>query len=377
MKYLYFSPLPQTSQPEETTTTGKQLSTLDAVDLDSTVVQAIGSQAADVSLDGQYRYGTKYATKFARELDELADSAFTNLPLFGDVDGEDISRPGYYAVEEAVVEPLHPNSHDVWTYDLSLTLEGTRSSHRQAVKTSKDSKDNDYGSNETTYISIPAKASLVEWWDGNAVTESASPVETRASAYGDLEVYDVDAAGVGDYPTLLYRPAEYALERDLHCRLWDTYGRDAKHSDEGIVHWVRAFNTGHDPRGELVLENGLLRLTLDDVDETITAERWDAGSSSWTSVSLGTSSWYPVDVDVRTIAPARLEARILWSDGSQRYPLDLVLSRGDVDALFARTPNAQSSTPSGLVDLLEPIAQTTIYDAGAEQALAAREEVSA
>jgi len=53
-----------------------------------------------------------------------------------------------------------------------------------------------------------------------------------------------------------------------------------------------------------------------------------------------------------------------------------VLSRGAEDALFARTPNASSATPQGLIDLLEPIASETIYDVGAEQALVKREEVA-
>jgi len=44
--------------------------------------------------------------------------------------------------------------------------------------------------------------------------------------------------------------------------------------------------------------------------------------------------------------------------------------------LFVRTPNAQSATPQGLIDLLDPIAATTIYDAGASQKLVTREEVS-
>jgi len=123
-----------------------------------------------------------------------------------------------------------------------------------------------------------------------------------------------------------------------------------------------------------VLENGLLRLTLDDEAEAISAARWSSGS--WTPADLGSSGWAPVDGDVRHISPARIEARVLWSDGSTRYPLDLILQRGMPDALFVRTPNATSATPSTLVDYLTPIASTTIYDAGAEQALVAREEVS-
>lgn len=371
MKFLYFSPIPTTAQPQESTTTGKDLSTLDAVDLSSSKVEAIGSQAADVTINGQYRYGTKYATKFARELDELSDSAYTSVPLFGDGDDE-ASRPGYYAIDQAVVEPLHPNSHDVWTYDLSLTLEGTQATHRQAVATSKVSVENDFGSDQTTYIAIPADASIVEWWDGDAATEEPTPIETRTSAFGDLDVYSLNAASYSD-PTLLYRSPGYEADRDVHCRLWDTYGRGSKTDSDGVVQWVRAFATDHEPRGKLVLSNGLLRVTLDARGETMSAERWSSGS--WSAVSIGVG-WAPVDVDVRAIAPARIEARILFSDGSERYALDMILSRGATDALFARTPNAQSPTPSTLMDWLDPIASTTIYSAQPEQTLVARTEVA-
>ena len=373
MKFLYTSPIPRQTQPQESTTTGKQLSTLDAVDLSSTVVQATGSQAADVSINGQYLYGAKYATKLARELDELSDSAFTNLPLFATSDGEEVSRPGYYAIEEAVVEPLHPNGHDVWTYDLSLTLEGTPATHHQTVETSKTSVTNDFGSDQQTHIAIPAAATLVEWWDGDAATESPTPIETRTSAFGDLDVFDVDAAPYFS-PTLVYRPPGFEAERDLHVRLWDTYDRSSKTDSDGIVQWVRAFATDHELRGSWVLENGLLRLTLS--DSSISAERWDSSTSAWTDQSLGTSSWSPVDVDVRSIAPARVQARVLFSDGSSRYPLDMILARGATDALWVRKPNATSATPPGLITLLDPIASTTIYSAGEEQTLAKRKEVS-
>lgn len=374
MKYLYTSPIPQQTQPEEATTTGKQLSTLDAVDLNSTAVEAIGSQAADVTVNGQYLYGAKYSTKLARELDELSDSAFTNLPLFATGDSE-VPRPGYYAIDEATVEPLHPNGHDVWTFDLSLTLEGTPATHLQAVETTttSDRLYHGFGNDQTRYVAIPAAADLVEWWDGNATTESPSPVETRSSAFGDVEVFDADTASFAD-PTLIYRTPGFAAERDLHCRLWDTYGRGSKTDSDGIVQWVRAFATDHELRGKWVVSNGILRLTL--TDTSISAERWDAANSTWSAVSLGTSSWAPIDVDIRTVAPVRIEARIRFSDGSSRYPMDMVLSRGDENALWARTPNAQSDTPPGLIDLLDPVASTTIYDTHDVQTLVPREEVS-
>lgn len=384
MKYLYTSPLPQTAQPQEATTTGKDISTLGNVDLSSTVVEAIGSQAADITAEGEYRYGAKYATKLARELDELADASFSNLPLYGE-NVDEIARPGYYAIDEATVEPLHPNSRDVWTYNLSLTIEGSRAEHYRAVEISRDGRKNDFGNDQDVHVGVDAAAELVQWWDGDAATEDATPIETRTTAFGDVDIFDVEAAGVGDDPTLLYRPASYAQERELDVRLWDDYGRGDKLDADGVVQWVRAFSSEHDPRGELVLENGILRLHL--TDSSISAEFWtgygggeygsgDYGENSWEPVSLGDSDWAPVDVDIRHIAPARVAARIHFSDGSSRYPLDCILARGADKVLIVRTPNASEDTPPGLIDLLDPIAATTTYDAQESQALVARTEVA-
>jgi len=78
MKYLYTIPTPGQSQPAERTIAGKELSTKGAVDVSSAVVDAIASQATDLTLEGQYRWGRSTSVKLASELDELADSSITS-----------------------------------------------------------------------------------------------------------------------------------------------------------------------------------------------------------------------------------------------------------------------------------------------------------
>jgi len=369
---LYRTPIPESAYRDSGETQRTELSKLSALTGQGSV-QSTGTTPGELQLQVQYR-GT-YAGRLALELSELLHSdAFSGIP-YAPVDGS-AEDDGYYSAESVSPGRIRPQTDRAVNVDATLARDGTRATHFQAVATSKDAEKNDFGSGQTTHIGVPASASLIRWWDGDAETEEPSPVETRSAEYGDVEIYDVDSADVGNDPTLLYKPAGYDEIGDVDVGVWDTYGADEKRDEDDVVQWQRVFATQHDPRGALVLENGLLRLTLDDVDETITAERWDSGSEEWTDEDLGSSGWEPVDVDVRHIAPARLEARVLWSDGSERYPLDMILARGAEDALWVRTPNAQSETPSTLVDYLEPIASETIYDAGAEQALVSREEVS-
>ncbi len=369
IRRLYRTPIPESAYRDSGETQRTQLAKVAALSGNGSV-QSTGTSPGELTLNVQYR--GKYAGRLALELSELLHSdAFNGLP-YAPTEGS-AEDDGYYSAESVSPGRIRPQTDRAVDVDATLARDGTRGDMLQGVETAKGAKENDFGSDQTTHIAIPASASMVRWWDGIAGVEWPSPVETRSAEFGDLELYSVDDSSFSD-PTLLYKPESYDAIGDVDVGVWDTYGADSKRDQEDVVQWQRVFSAQHDPRGAMVLENGLLRLTLDDQAETIEAERWSAGS--WTTESLA-GDWAPLDVDVRTIAPARLEARILWSDGSERYPLDLLLARGMEDALWVRTPNAQSPTPTGLVDQLEPIASETIYDAGGQQGLVKREEVSA
>jgi len=368
---LYRTPIPESAYRDTGETSRTQLSKLAALS-GSSPVESTGQEASDLTLNVQYR--GEYAGRLALELSELLHSDTGAAIPYAPVEGT-AEDDGYYAAESVSPSRIRPQTDRVVNVDASLSRKGTRASHLQAVATSKSSRANDFGSGQTTHVAAPASASLVEWWDGDAATEEPSPVETRSAEHGDIEIYDVDAASYSD-PTLLYRPVGYDEIGDVDVGVWDTYGTGSITDANGVTQWQRVFAPDHNARGAFVLENGLLRLTVDDGAETLTAEQWDSGTSSWAPTTLGTSGWAPLDVDVRTIQPARLEARIRFSDGSSTYTLDCILTRGAEEMLFVRTPNAQSATPQGLIDLLDPIAATTIYDAGASQKLVTREEVS-
>lgn len=368
---LYRTPIPESAYRDTGETNRSELAKLAGL-TGGGVVEQTGTSPGEITLNIQYR--GEYAGRLALELTELLHSdAFGGLP-YAPVSGS-AEDDGYYSAESVSPGRIRPQTDRAVNVDATLAKDGTRASHVQGAATSRSPVENDFGSDQTTHVGAPASASLVRWWDGGAAVEYPSPVATRSAEHGDVEIYSVGAAGVGvDDPMLVYRPAGYDTIGDVDVGVWDTYGAASITDSEGVTAWQRVFSRDHDPRGKLVLENGLLRLTLS--DSSIAAERWDASTSSWTGQSLGTSDFEPLDVGIRSIAPARVEARVLFGDGSERYPLDCILSRGAEDALWVRTSNAQSGTPPGLVDLLDPVASETIYDAGETQTLVSREEVS-
>jgi len=195
MKYLYTIPTPGQSQPAERTIAGKELSTKGAVDVSSAVVDAIASQATDLTLEGQYRWGRSTSVKLASELDELADSSITEVPLFDDSD--EFGRPGYYAIDEADVKPVHGNNRSAWQYRLSLKLEGTRRTHLRSVETSPAAIDQDVATptSEEPLVGIDARATLVRWYNPTSgALEAATPVDSVETEFGDVDRYDPEAS---------------------------------------------------------------------------------------------------------------------------------------------------------------------------------------
>jgi len=85
------------------------------------------------------------------------------------------------------------------------------------------------------------------------------------------------------------------------------------------------------------------------------------------------------DWSITRIGPARVDARTRFRDPSQSptsyFELDAVLHRGWLWPHWVVPENETPPTPSGLVDLLAPIAAESDYTTEASQGLVAREEV--
>lgn len=375
MKYLYTTPLPEAAQTSETNQLRQQLSQLGLLDQPGTAVENISSGGGDLTLEGQYRYGERVSEMLAAELRELSSAGTAGLPLYRE-DGR-FADAGYYVIKSVDVDPVHANRREVYQFQISLVLEGTRADKFRAVRTGVSQEDHPFGNLTTAEVAAPAAATDVQWLN-EETKETVDPtlVATRTAEGGDISVYDARAPTI-DNPTLVYDLA-YSQGSEYDVRVWDTRGNSSKLDADGLVTWEKCYSRSHDFAGEKVLDNGLVRLRFDAGGSGLSAERWDDGAGSWTSQSLGTSDWTLRSADIRHIGRARVDARAVFEDSTQSptavYPLDVSLKRGWVDPLWSEI-DGEGGTPTGLVDLLDAVADEQIYSPGGTLGLVDREEV--
>lgn len=339
-------------------------------------VEPVSVEPERRSLAGQYR--GRYAALMATELRELAAATGVGVvPLFDP--GGRSDADGYYAVQSAAVGPLDARGPAIQGFDATLVKKGTRRSHRRAVETalSQPENGNDFGNATTGYVTAPAAATCVRWLDPVAgSTERPTAVATRTGEFGDVDVYDATASPYAD-PTLVY-DLPYVEEGRVDCKVWDDHGR-AKLDADGVTAWQRAFRTDHEFHGRPVVENGLLRLRFDEASNALSAWTWDADSSAWSSVSLGSSDWELADLDLVEVGMTAIRAQVTFRDPAQsptaHFALDLALHRGYQGAQWFVPKNEQGPTPSGLVTLLDPVADGSVVDPQPSKGLVAREEV--
>jgi hypothetical protein len=392
MPTLYKQPLTRATTDQATDDLGTLLSEQGVLGSDA-LVDALSSEAADVTLAGAYPHGD-FATLLGAELKELADSTLEALPLYGTGDVADLNS-GYYEIESATIGPPHAAGNGIHEWELSLTKKGTRKSHLRALETSPSQPDpgHSFGNDTDGLVAIPAAARGVRALDSKSsptVRETVTPVDTLTTEFGDVDRYDATTTSV-DAPVITYR-IEHALEAPVDVRVYDTLGRDTKYiegSNGRVRQWQGVYARDHEFSGSVVCSNGRLRLRIDeptnaDATATLEAESYDAGADSWTTVSLPEypddldTDWQPADVDLTRIGQARVAAQVAFeavagTNAGDTYAADVQLDRGR-EALFV-TETSDGELPADLEALLEPIAATSVVDPGVEQALVAREEV--
>ncbi|MFW5903516.1 MAG: hypothetical protein ACOCS7_02130 [Halolamina sp.] len=381
MKYLYTSPLPEATQPTEQNSLGNELAELGLLEGDGAIVESVSGEAADLSLEGQYNWGEGLAQLVAAELDELSASALTTLPLYRR-EGRD-PQQGYYEIASADVEPLHANERSIWQYSLSLTFVGTRASHYREVSTKRSQLDHPFGNDLDAIVAIPAAAEKVRWFDAaSGARASADAVETVATAGVDLERYDVDAGESAldgaDRPELVY-DVDYDTDRRAGCRVYDTRGDEDKTDDDGVRHWRLIHDPRHDIDDPVVLSSGRIRLRAAEGENTLEAAEWDDSDGSWSDVALDESDWELFEVDLRSVGAARVTALLEFRDPSASptgyYTLRAIVRRGADAVQFDREGLESTAVPSGLEDLLDPVAAPSIVGPGERQDLQRRSEV--
>jgi hypothetical protein len=390
---IYTIPLPEATTPTERESLATRLSEQGVLSGDA-VVDAITQNAADFTLTGKWSYGRYFSELLGAELEELANSQLSGIPLLGGA----AARAGFYEIASADVEPVHAGGRDIWEWDLSLTKKGTRKTHLRAVTVARSEPTTPFGAGDaSTTVALPESATLVRALDSrSAPTErvALSPTGTVSGAYGDLNIYDAGATSIED-PVIVYdAPKDAQPPVDIH--VYDSRGRESKFitADSGRVRaWQSVFDTAHEfaPSAAVVLENGLLRVRLNEPDAgdqtaSITAERWDTGADSWTTVTLPSydqdvaTDWQPVDVDLTRIGQASVHALVEFeavagTNAGDVFRLDLRLFRGWSDLLVTIPPSETGPLPPALYDRLEPIASDRVVDPGVEQTLVERQEV--
>lgn len=375
---LYAVVLPRGSRVNAGASTSQQQALQALLGSDVGSVESLASEPGEQTFTVEYP--DEYAAIRAAELKELSVGLGQPLPYHAV--GTTSIDDRYVTVSRSDVGPIDPRSQQFQRVrDLTLSEAGTIASHWREVATHPVDVLNPFGSDGQAPVGVPAMAAKVRWFD--AVTgQTAEPTvqATRTGRLGDVDILDATAAPF-DAPNVIFE-LDYANEGETDPRLWDARGEASMTDGNSALLWQKVFATSHRFEGDAVLENGLIRLTFDEPNNSLTAERWDDGTSSWSSVSLGASDWELYDVDVRNVGLAQVGARVEFRDPTASptayHTLSLQLTRGGADAFW--TDDADS-TPSGLVTKLDPIAETHTYDpygsiAGSPQALRAREEVN-
>jgi len=164
----------------------------------------------------------------------------------------------------------------------------------------------------------------------------------------------------------------YRREQYGDMRVWDTRGVQQFETDGGtvgdatvgdasvgteILLWAKCFSPQREYSGEVVVDTGRLRVRISNDRTVLRAERW-TDAETWSRVPLGDSSWTLTDADIRRIGQVRVSIRLNFTDAESgaTYNLDAYLHRGLDVAQFIRAPRETTATPSGLQDLLAPIA---------------------
>lgn len=350
----------------------------DAVDVD-----LLSTEAADVTVSGQFRaplMPDDAAERFATELQELSNSSKATLPLFKQGDGT-LDKAGFYEIASADVDPAHPEERRVWEFRLSLSQAGSRGSHYRAVKPNPRTVSHPFGTGTDELVGIPASARKVQWFDpatGDRTT--ASPASTVATAGPDVERYELAdgrSALSADRVELVYAVAY--PEDVFGVRTYDSDGNADRFDLDDVRQWQVIHNTGHDVDDPIVLATGRLRVRVTEPDTAqtgaITAEEWDDNAGEWSAIDLPDNDWAPVDLDVISIDQHRLEAQLLFSDGQgSSSSVNMVLTVGDDRALIFGPPSSPT-VPNDLQQLLDPIAAATEQDTQASRGLRARSEV--
>lgn len=373
---LYALTIPAGLQTDTSVGARQQQSQQGVLDSDTGALESIAAEPGERPLEVEYPGGL--ADVRAAELRELAQGLSQPLPYYGI--GTQTPADGYYIVEAPPGRrsgPVDPRDDRFQRVQTQLTKAGTIASHWRAVTTDPVQVDHPFGNTTEAPVGVPAAATKVRWYDGADATEEVTVQSTRTAEFGDVDILHARNSTF-TAPDLIFE-LDYSEAGNTDPRVWDDRGQADRVDADGALQWQKVFAADHRFDGDAVLSSGLLRLFVDEPNNSITAEEYSSGS--WSSLSLSSSDWELFDLDIRTIGLAQAAGIMEFRDPTQSptafHTLDWHLQRGAEDVLFATT----DPVPSGLETLLDPIAADHIYDPygdvrAAPQGLIKRTEVA-
>lgn len=372
--FLYTTIISEQSAGSVSSKQGKNISSQSSLTTDFGTVNETGSRPGDRPISGALK--GQYADIVAKELSELGQAPnYGNIALF--TDDNDPKNDGYVTIESFDVNPANPRQNiELWEFSGRISEDGTQRSHYRAIETQTTSVDNPFSGASDNAIAIPATATKVAWYDekGQQYYGTTLNPTVLSGRFIDVERYDPDDTPF-DNPTLIGK-VPYADEGKCDARVWDDFDRSQLDAN-GINSWQKVFSTDHNFKGGARVENGLLRLELDEDEERINLEEWDDANSTYSTVQINQSDWVLQDYNFTRISPSRVEGQIRFRDtsGPAWHSLNFQVNRAIRRVLFTTPPN-EGSIPSGLETALNPIASEWKQEHQANRKILSRREVN-
>lgn len=324
------------------------------------------------------------AARIVESYAELFDAGgITSVAYYGT--GQRTPTDGYYVLEGVESEPVIRGNGDGGNVVGRLRRKGSRKSHWRAVPTNPYSG---YTSNlndgfTRARVVVPSTATKVRWSNRDGATEEATAISAGvATEFGTVDIYDAldSSYESGTSNATLVYDLPYVHTGKHDAKVWDDRGNASKTDADGVLQWQKVYRSDHVFEGAAVVDTGRLRVYLDDEAQTITAEAWDSGTSSWSAVSLGTSDWVLYDTDIVGINQCRVDAQLEFSntdgtDAIQFYRYDTVAHRGKAGLMFKDPPDEDNVDPTDLDSLLSPIQGEDNTDPQQTRALRSRQDL--
>lgn len=336
-------------------------------------VESLTTAPGDITLSGRLRppIPVNQVPIVAAELEELAAGDIGPVALTGADLIERRKSDGYYHIEDGTVQPAHPERPEVQQYEVSLTRAGGRGSHYRAVRIRPQTVESPITGSQSSdvplYISsFSGKQQLYNPDTGS--TTGLDPSTSVDSDQGDL--LKIAPPQASNEERLIIYDAAYGLDI-VGQYVFDDRGFASKTDADNNRQWQTVFDPSHDLQGNrrLVISTQRLRVFLSGLTSPdIKAEIYNQNQQEWLSLTIPTTDWEILDVDLKRVGLHSASVQVRFQDTttpSDVRAVNLYFAFGSPFAIAGVPPTESATIPSGITDRLVPIARA----ADAEQTI--------